>query len=355
MIYIGFTVFLFSLSFILGQFKITKNQIYFSVLLILFLFSAFRYQVGCDWDPYYYLYKNVPNIDWKINTSIREPLFQLIYFIGDEFSLPYPFINIFSSAIFFTGIHILAKRQPDPLSFLVICFPILIINMPMSGIRQGAAIGVICIALVAFVNRSPFKYLFWVIIATGFHSSAIVFLLLIPFATGRYNNTRIALTFLMLIPCTIYAVGLDSAQFAVKTYVGSGREAHGAVFRVGFLFLSGIYFLLFLKNKWKNTSPFDYSLVSLGAIIMILLILLVPVSTIISDRFGYYLIPIQAMIFSRIPFLHFQRLHLFHSVLPYLGILILFVAWINLSWHFEECYLPYKNWIFGFPSEDFLR
>lgn len=355
MVYVILTSFLFLLTFTFTQFKINSKHIYYVIIFILFLISAFRFQVGCDWDPYYYLYKNIPYIDWKSNTSIREPLFLVIFFISDYLNLPYPFINIFSSAIFFLGIHTLAKRQPDPLSFIVLIFPILIINMPMSGIRQGAAIGVICMAFVAFIDRSPLKYIFLVLIATGLHSSAIVFLLLVPFASGRHNNTRVALALLLLIPCAIFSLFLEGPKFAVNTYVGTGREAFGAVFRVGFLSLSALYFFLFVKKKWRKSFPLDYSVVNLGAIIMILILFLVPVSTIISDRYGYYFIPIQAIIFSRLPFLPFNRHLLIHSLFPYLAVIIIFITWTQTSWHFQECYIPYKSWIFGFPDSEFFR
>ena len=79
------------------------------------------------------------------------------------------------------------------------------------------------------------------------------------------------------------------------------EEAFGAIFRLAIIGLTGMYFIMFVKNKWKNYFPEEYSLVSIGSIIMILSFFLLPFSTIISDRFGYYLIPIQAMIFARIP------------------------------------------------------
>lgn len=74
----------------------------------------------------------------------------------------------------------LARRQPDPLGFLVLLFPILIINMPMSGIKQGAAIGLICIAFAAFIDKKLFWFTAWTLLASTIHNSAIVFLLLIP-------------------------------------------------------------------------------------------------------------------------------------------------------------------------------
>ena len=109
---------------------------------------------------------------------------------------------------------------------------------------------------------------------------------------------------------------------------------------------------MFVRKKWLRTWPQDYSLASIGAIGMALAFLLVPVSSVIGDRFGYYLIPIQAMIFARIPFLPFRANSALHSALPYLGLLLVFTVWSQLSWHFSECYIPYQTWLFGFPGGD---
>jgi len=109
---------------------------------------------------------------------------------------------------------------------------------------------------------------------------------------------------------------------------------------------------MFLSKKWQRTWPHDYSLASIGAIGMALTLLLVPVSTVIGDRFGYYLIPIQAMIFARIPFLPFRANAALHAALPYLGLLLVFTVWSQLSGHFKQCYIPYQSWIFGFPGGD---
>ena len=49
MLYLGLTSFLFLLRFALAGQGTARNQLYFIVLAALFVFSAFRYQVGCDW------------------------------------------------------------------------------------------------------------------------------------------------------------------------------------------------------------------------------------------------------------------------------------------------------------------
>ena len=355
MIYFGLTNVLFLIRYALASAQDARRQIYYVALLALFMFSAFRFQVGCDWSGYYYQYLAAANTDWSLITGSREPVWWAILSGIQAMGLPYPVANIASSAVFFIGVHILARRQPDPLGFLVLLFPILIINMPMSGIRQGAAIGMVCIAFAAFIDRRPIWFAFWVVVAAGFHASALIFLLLLPVATGRYTKTRLAMAALLAIPGAILLASGESAEVASSRYIGTGVEAFGAVFRIGILGLSALYFLLFVRKKWMLTFPKDYSIVSIGAIGMALALLLVPVSSVIGDRFGYYLIPIQAMIFARIPYLPFRFQHSLHSALPYLGLLIVFLLWTQVSGHFQQCYIPYNNWIFGLPIGDILR
>lgn len=350
MFYIAITLFLFLLSYFTLSMNTVRRQIYYFVLLALFIFSSFRYQVGCDWSPYKLLFDAYRDVSWTYILGKRETIFYSILLWSRDMNFTYLSLNIILGLIFFIGIHVLARRQPDPLGFLVLIFPILILNMPMSAIRQGAAIGLICIALVSFMDRRPISFLIWVFLATGIHISAIVFTLLLPFSTGRYNNTRIAITAIVTIPCLAFFYLLDSAQWAINTYVGTEIEAYGAVFRVILLTLTGIYFLLIIKEKWHQTFPQDYSIISLGSIFMLAILLFLPISTVIIDRFAYYLIPIQVMIFARLPYLPFKSNQNLHSALPYIGLFLVFLVYVNISWHFQQCFVPYNNWFFGVPD-----
>src|SRR5690606_25591585 len=103
-------------------------------------------------------------------------------------------------------------------------------------------------------------------------------------------------------------------------------------------------------DPWRRSWPEDGALATIGAIGMLLMFALVPVSTVIGDRLGYYLIPLQAMIFARIPWLPLGKGKTLHTVLPYVGLILIFTVWTLLSRHFQQCYLPYSSWIFGFPD-----
>ena len=238
MLYVGLTNILFLLRYALTQHRALYKEVYFIVLASLFLFSAFRYEVGCDWSGYYYQYLGAEDASWSSIAAIREPIWWAILISVTSSGLPYPVINIVSSALFFLGIHVLARRQPDPLGFLVLLFPILIINMPMSGIRQGAAIGLLCIAFVAFIDRRPLRFALWVLLATGFHSSAFIFMLLLPISAGRYTRRRLLVSALLAIPGMTLLAYSSAVETAINIYVGTEIESAGAAFRVGILGLS---------------------------------------------------------------------------------------------------------------------
>jgi len=350
MLYLGLTSILFLLRYALSRHGAALEIFYFFTLVWLFFFSAFRFRVGCDWGGYYHQYLAAVNLDWSSILEISESGWWGILVWVHYMELPYPVINIISSAIFFLGIHAFARRQPDPLGFLVLLFPILIINMPMSGVRQGAAIGLICIGFLAFIDRRPLWFTVWVVLASLLHSSAVVFILLLPLTTGKYSKYRLLLAAILAVPGILALASGDSADVATSRYINSDVDSAGAIFRVGTLFLTALYFFKYIRKSWHQCWPRDYTLASIGAIGMVLVFFLIPLSTVIGDRFGYYLIPLQAMIFARLPFLPFRTNKTLHSAAPYLGLLLVFAVWSQRSWIFSLCYTPYQTWIFGFPA-----
>ena len=356
MIYIVIAVLLFAFSIII-QFK--KDFInspfyylfYYLFFFILFCFTAFRYEIGCDWFNYEGMFGAARKVELSTILIKRDSLYWLLMKAAHYFNLPYPSINFFTSLLFFIGIYAVAKRQPNPLAFLAFIYPILIVNMPMSAVRQSAAIGMICLALIAIIDKRPKWFLLWVTIATGFHISAFPFFILFPFSLGKHfllNN--ILKSGLLFIPISYLLITSSVGEHASNVYIGTDREAHGAIYRIGLLTITGAFFLLVLNNKWKKKFMEDYNLILLSSVGMILLIFLIPISTIISDRYGYYLIIFQAIILARIPFLQFQYQfnYIFYFIIPYVILVLTFIVWIMNSWHFNKCYYPYKNLIFNF-------
>lgn len=349
MTYVAITASLFLLRYsVLGQPRLNR-ELYPVVLAALFLFSSFRFEVGCDWSGYLNQYEVARSMTADQLLQNREPVWWSLLWLQNSLGLPYPWINVLSSLVCFAGIHVLARRQPDPLGFLVLLFPVLLINMPMSGIRQGAAIGLICVAMTRFMDGRLLAFLLWVVLATSFHSSAAIFFLLTPLVSRRITGVRIVATALLAVPGIILLMAGEAGQTATQRYIDGGKDAYGAALRIAVLSLSSISFFWFLQKSWKRDFPEDYHFVTFSAGGMLLIGTLLPVSSIIADRLGYYLIPAQAMIFARIPAMQSVTSRALLAAAPYLGLLVFFIVWTMSSHHFQLCYMPYQSWIFGAP------
>lgn len=351
MIYVAVFNLMVLLRYALGRLTTLPPLVYPALLITLFVFSAFRFEVGCDWGGYWDHYEGQRHSTMAEALTRSEPLWWAIIEIIHKLNLSYPWLNVASAGIFFSGVHALARRQPDPIGFLILLFPVLIINMPMSGIRQGAAIGIMCFAFAAFLDKALLRFVALTLLASTLHASAAVFLLLSPLVGGGYTYKRLALAALLAIPGSFLLLSGSAAEQAIATYVDSGVDAAGAAFRVALLILTGLLFVLCLRRKWEKHFPDDYKLVSMSAGIMIASIVVLPASTVIADRIAYYMIPVQTVIFARIPYLPIENSRTLYIAAPYAGLAFFFLVWTSISWHFEVCYLPYRSWLFGFPQE----
>jgi hypothetical protein len=220
-----------------------RQAAYWFTFAVLFIFVAFRWEVGCDWSGYLNQYEIARYMifDW----TISEPLWWLMLGQVQEYGLDYEWVNVLSAVFFFAGTHVLARRQPDALAYLVLLFPVLMVNMAMSGLRQAIAVGFVSAAFVAFADRNLIRFLLPVLLASQFHSSAAVFLLLAPLVGGNYSRKRLVLGILLGIPGMIALASADAAETAATRYIGTNLNAAGALFRVGFVGLSGLIFLCY--------------------------------------------------------------------------------------------------------------
>lgn len=352
MIYVAVFNLMVLLRLVLANSARLRAQLYVPLLIALFLFSAFRFETGCDWTGYlnqYWIYSRFTLAEAL--EQPREVLWTTLFVIQNWLDIPYPWINVFSSVIFFAGLHAMARRQPEPLVFLLLLFPILIINMPMSAIRQSAAIGVMFFAFNAFVDRRIILFGVYTIIAGSMHSSALIFLVLLPLVGGNYSLRRLILSGILALLGTLLLWQGEAAEVAMVRYIQTDRDAAGAVFRVGLVAVTGLYFSMFLRRKWKQEFPNDFKLAMIGSFFMIAMLAILPISSIIADRLAYYLLPVQAMIFARIPFLPIGNGRHLHIAFPYVLVGTAFLVWTSISRLFNLCYLPYQTWIFGFPDQ----
>lgn len=324
-----------------------RRRLYWFAFAVLFLFVAFRFQVGCDWGGYLRHYTIVKDPDFQV-VDHSDPLWWWLVSQIEGANLDYVWLNVATTAFFFAGVHLMARRQPDPLTFIILLFPVLMIHISMSALRQAIAVGFVCAAFMAFVDRRLVLFVALIFLGAQFHASALVFLFLAPLVHGQYSKVRLISAVLLALPGAYFLASGEAALQATDRYIDGDLDAFGAIFRVGFVSLSGLGFLWTLNRSWKHASPQDYKLAITGSLMMVATLFLLPVSSVIADRLAYYLVPIQVMIFARLPFLPLAaKVRRMVLPLPWIGNFAIFTAWISLSWIFRVCYTPYRSWLFG--------
>jgi hypothetical protein len=342
------TYFLTYIALLFGGLSTRKNVnlrgiLYYACLFGLFIFVGFRYRVGCDWGGYLVIFNSARRNE--LFSSGIEPAFFAANQFLHYFELEYPYINVIASAGFFVGLGALARRQPDPLNFLVLAFPILILNLAMSALRQSLAFGFLCFAFNAFVDKRLGWYVGFVAIAMTFHTSAGAFLLLAPFIRGDFSRKRIALGALLALPGLYYLMTSTFYEMYARRYIGTATEAFGAPFRTALVAASAITFLWLFDRKWKELFPSDYKMVKLLSYAMIAVFPISFLSSVAGDRFGYYLSAIQLVILARLPFMVTGRRSTWWYMAPHMVLGLTLLMWVLRSSLFEKCYVPYQTWL----------
>ena len=326
-----------------------RSQSYLYPVLFVFLivFAGLRWEVGCDWRNYLRHYEVVSIPDFSPwNMPIEQGWWFLIDTI-EGLGFPYFVVNLVVAAIFFSCIHQFAKRQNDPFAFLIILFPMLILGMVMAAIRQAVAIGFVTLALMAFADRAPKRMTLWILLASSFHVSALVFSPLIALSWGRLNMARISVSLVLALPIAALVVFSESADNATDSYVGTEIVARGALIRVGSLLSTAVLFWFFLRKSFRTYSPEDYSIAILFTFASFALLAIMGQSSVIADRLSYYLVPLQAMVIVRAQVLPGIQNRQFLLAAQWLVLTVALITWMTVSTHFRGCYVPYQNLLLG--------
>lgn len=312
-------------------------------------FSAFRYAVGCDYFSYsiHYDYQdkrffleNIPSID---------PLYWILIDAISFMRWPYEALNIASSLFFFSGLYVLCRRFAHPMAILAFSFPVMIIALPMSATRQALAAGVIMMALPFLMDRRFVKYLVFVVVASLFHSSALLFAFMAPLVYFGGSARAWAFAAPIIIGGLFLLTGSEAFEVANTRYIQGNNDAQGGAFRTFLLFACGVYFQLALKAEWRRKFSESFAVINPASMILIGLFPLAFFVPTIADRMGQYFMVIAAIIMANVPHLKVpQRDRAF--LIAMLVLITFFVGWSSLSWQIRQCYDPYQSWLFGFPA-----
>jgi hypothetical protein len=319
--------------------------------IALTLIVGLRHEVGGDWGNY------LPYLERSIGLPVaeifqgNEPGYDLLNWIGANCGGSVFLVNTLCGLIFAIGLLAFCCTQPRPWLALTLAFPYLITVVAMGYSRQGVAIGLEMIALLALQRDRLLQFLAWIALAATFHRTVLV-LLVLPASTlsgGLRFSQLIRLGLLAGAAYGLYsAVIAPDLDYYVQSYIEAEYESQGALIRVALCVLPA---LAFLVNRRPFQLPPDtqriWTLLSLMAVAAAIGLFTVASSTAV-DRLALYLIPLQLFVGSRLPETRLFGIPpgTWNQLLILFSLAVLLV-WLLFAGH-SYAWLPYRNLLLPF-------
>lgn len=274
MLFILFLLVLLFLNFL----PIKRNHIIFVVLYLGFtILLSLRYGQGTDYFNYLRIYNAFPkdyNNFWVKSYSFGvEPFFYLINIFAKKNDYSFQFVIALCSMLtmFFNFISIKKFSKSFGLSMFIL-YANYIVYLH-TAIRQGIAISISTYAILSFLNSKKYlKYLFTILFAMMFHTSAFIclFLPLILIVSKILNINSLKnyifvislclITGIFLFPILIKVASLILPRYS--SYVNS-KITHVPFFPILIRIVLSILAIITYKNNEYNSSFLEKDILSL--------------------------------------------------------------------------------------------
>lgn len=275
-----------------------KTWHYMFVLLVLMV--GFRYEVGGDWSNYLDHIDMVKDVPLSEALLFADPAYSLLNWLAIPLGMGIYFTNVVCAAVFAWGLVVFCRSLPLPWLALVVAVPYLVMVVAMGYTRQGTAIGLAMLGLVALEKDRVILFVFWMALAATFHKSAVI---LIPLAI--FHRTKHPwLEWSIVIGSSIVLYGLmlqDSVENLRVSYIEAEYQSSGAAIRIAMNALPAAIFLLLRKRfHVTSTQRTFWSWMSIAGLGFVALLIASPSSTAV-DRVALYWIPLQLFVWSHLP------------------------------------------------------
>lgn len=319
-----------------------SSLIWMIILISFVIFSGLRHEVGGDWNTYLYHYNEAQfNSFWRY-LSRMDMGYMIINWISFKMDGGIYLVNTISSLLFSICLIVFCRAQP--LSFLAfsVAVPYMVFVISMGYTRQGVALGFVMLGLKYLSDGGVKRYLFYVAVGALFHKSAVIMLPLVILYHHRGFVGRLlgAGAFGLIM---VYLFLVDYYEVLWVNYVDSQMQSDGGLIRLLMNILPSLLFFIYYR-RIKQTWP-DYRIWFVLALATMALLPLVGFASTAVDRVALYLIPIQLVVFSRLPMLFSVsngRATVVRIIVVYYAF-VLFV-WFNYGTH-AKYWLPYQNYI----------
>lgn len=320
-----------------------RSHIGMAVLLTIFaILIGLRYDVGTDWVNYLRVVNLLHYTGFSGALGYKDPGFGIVTWLSVRLGFGIYGADMVSGMVLMLGIWQFARRQPDAWLSVTAAIPYLVIVVGMGYVRQAAAIGFILVAITRFEDRRYPSFMGWMVLAAVFHAPSVCILPLAGIAlTWERRELLIPIGLLTVIIFLVLLSGRISRFYSV--YIDADFSSSGAIIRLVMNAVPGVLFLLARKRFVGDPrSKLLWTFFALVTLSMLAIFPVFPSSTAL-DRMSLYFIPIQLMVFGRLPILFGRtpqgaRLVSYLSILYYGAALFVWLFYADNSHN----WLPYQ-------------
>jgi hypothetical protein len=330
-----FLYFLLTLFALYGRDTLQRKK--FSILLglwwfVLVLFAGLRDEVGGDWGNYaHYFVVYFPYMSYTSALFHGDPAFWLLGKCMYEIGWGLYGVDVVVAIIFMVGLYRLLLQQPNPWLGLAVAFPYLFVVVSMGYLRQAAAIGLMMLGISYLKERKFTQFLLSLFFAVTFHKTAVLMVGIGLFQEGRGKMIRF--TSIILVGIGLWSAFLAQEQATlIQNYIEAQMQSSGALIRVLMNAIPALLLFMF-RRRWKRLFN-DYAFWSVIALGSLLALVGVGFASTAVDRMALYMLPLQVVLFSRLPLLlkpWIPTLLTKWVILFYYGLVL--VVWLNFATH----------------------
>lgn len=321
-----------------------------SIILIMYM-STFKWQVGTDWDSYFSMFQSAKTLGILEYISVNFRSWEILYlfltwFLSNIVIYYFTYLFIFHSSLISLYLSIVFKNFKYPIltfSFLSSIYIGFIFAVP----RQSIALAIIFYSYKYLIGSSK-KFIIFVLIASLFHSSSLIFLLA-PFIYGLSFKKIIVFTLSLFLilwnkELIIYILlNTEIIPFIIKNKIlfYLSNPLHSGFYSIALKILTRLFVLILAfisltyKKSSENNGMFNLYFFS------IVIYLLSSNINFVFERFAYYYEISQVMIVLSFYDLFSRKGKYFILTLLLIYFYLRFYYSLNGGYH--NLFIPFKT------------
>lgn len=325
-------------------------------LLILFIFAFIRWKTGTDWDAYYDMYTWIYH-PWESFSNGMEHGFVFINHLGKALFDNYTgVLFLFSLIIYSATCFSYPKLCNHPMVAIWVSFCISFAGMLF--VRQNVAASVLLVSMIFAYRQKLAPFFIFVFLASLFHRTAWIFLIVYPFFNIVYRRRTI-----IILVATFVVVGLmmgkyllnvfgsvliDSFSHRINQYMEAGSSDNTMAYSTIFVLIKGLanrcillgFFLYYFTTELRRHNRMVNGLFNIYIIGTVLYCILLPVSISLA-RIAVYMDIVQVFLVSMILFA--QRSIANRLLLFLLFFVYYFLRFYTYLYSYEDEFIPFKT------------